>query len=346
MTLELRGTFYDGRSTEPHDVTIRVDDGGAVQVRGDGIHLDVAPADVRVSARLADAPRSITFRDGKKCETRDNDAVDALARALGRRRGAWLHRLESSWRLVLASLLSLVALAAVAFVWGIPFAAKHIARHIPDAIAYRLGEGTLDVLDESLFDESEISQEEEERLRLAFATMAEHVPALPLKLELRRMGVPNAFALPNGTVVITDELVALAESDDELKAVIAHEIGHVEHRHALRMALESSSMALLVSAYIGDATQISALLTALPTVYMQAGYSRSHETEADLYATELMKSASVDRVHFAAILKKLQDAAGPETAGVVQYLSSHPPTSERVARFGTQGPAEGMAPRE
>src|SRR5690606_33924372 len=217
---------------------------GVVRVRGDGVELDVPPSDVRISPRLGNASRSLRFREGDKCETADNDAVDALARLLGHsQRSAWLHRMESRWRLVLASLLLLVAIAAGGFVWGIPFAAKRTASRLADAVAYRVGEGTLELLDESIFKETEVSADDQQRLRLAFSLLAERAPSLPLTLEFRRMGAPNAFALPNGTVVVTDELVSLADSDHEIEAVLAHEIGHVHHRHALRMGLEASSVA-------------------------------------------------------------------------------------------------------
>ena len=58
----------------------------------------------------------------------------------------------------------------------------------------------------------------------------------------------------DGTVLVTDELVELAKNDDEIISVLAHEIGHLQRRHALRMALESSAIAVLASAYLGDVT--------------------------------------------------------------------------------------------
>jgi Zn-dependent protease with chaperone function len=44
----------------------------------------------------------------------------------------------------------------------------------------------------------------------------------------------NAFALPGGTVIATDQFIQLSENDDEIIAVLAHEIGHVRHQHSLR----------------------------------------------------------------------------------------------------------------
>jgi Zn-dependent protease with chaperone function len=166
--------------------------------------------------------------------------------------------------------------------------------------------------------------------------MSRLYPALPLTLTFRRANMANAFALPDGTVVVTDELVALAKIDNEILSVLAHEIGHVHRRHALRMALESSTAVLLASAYLGDVSQLTTLSVALPTVYTQAHYSRTHETEADTFALETLKACAIPPENFAHILRALQKASGAEFEHGLQYLSSHPPTPERIRRFEAQ----------
>ena len=55
-----------------------------------------------------------------------------------------------------------------------------------------------------------------------------------------RLG-PNAFALPGGTIIFTDEMIMLSEHDDELLAVLIHEIGHVVHRNGMRTIIQDSS---------------------------------------------------------------------------------------------------------
>jgi Zn-dependent protease with chaperone function len=139
--------------------------------------------------------------------------------------------------------------------------------------------------------------------------------------------------LPDGTVIATDELVGLAKDDQEVLAVLAHEIGHVHHRHSLRMALESSTVVLLVSTYLGDVTQLTTLSASLPGVYAQARYSREHETEADTFALRHLDRSGISHRRFADILRALQTAAGPDPDRGLQYLASHPPTSERIRRF-------------
>jgi Zn-dependent protease with chaperone function len=201
-----------------------------------------------------------------------------------------------------------------------------------------LGQGTLAALDHALFDPSELSDERKAELGAAFDKMARGYPELPLTLVFRS-AMPNAFALPNGTVVVTDELVELSKNTEEVMAVLAHEIGHVHERHALRMALENSMVALFALAYLGDASQMSVIAGSLPTIYANAHFSRAHETEADTFALEFLTEAQIPRHHFADILRRLHEELGGDTeSGALDYFSSHPGLEERVGRFLTASP--------
>ncbi len=66
---------------------------------------------------------------------------------------------------------------------------------------------------------------------------------------------PSAFALPSGTVIMTDELVDLVDQKGELEALFAHKIAHVTNRHGLRSALQDSGVFLLIS--VGWGHQLS-----------------------------------------------------------------------------------------
>src|SRR5690606_40050887 len=99
-----------------------------------------------------------------------------------------------------------------------------------------------------------------------------------------------AFAMPGGTILLTDELVQLAEALQpqqpqqaltQILGVLAHEVGHVEHRHALRQFVQGTIVAAAVTWYLGD---VSSLLAAAPTALLNTRYTRNFEREADAYA--------------------------------------------------------------
>jgi Zn-dependent protease with chaperone function len=85
--------------------------------------------------------------------------------------------------------------------------------------------------------------------------------------------------------VITDDLVKIAKSDDEIIAVLAHEIGHVRGRHALRQLLQAAGISALAVAVLGDVSSFSAILGAAPAL-LHAKHSRDFEREADTFAKE------------------------------------------------------------
>lgn len=330
----LTATYYDGLTSQATSVEITLDEHGTLHVLGLPTTVSHPLSAVTISPRLGSTTRSLSFPGGAKCESDDHEALEALERRSGRGGASrFLHTLESSWRYALGAAMLLLIVGAVGVKWGIPIAARRIANAVPPAMAYDIGQGTLEVLDRTLLKPSVLELEPRARLERAFEGMARQYPSLPLNLQFRRGVGPNAFALPDGTVIATDELVEVAKNDEEVLAVLAHEIGHVHHRHSLRMALESSTVVLLVSAYLGDVTQLTTLSASLPGIYAQAHYSRDHESEADTFALDYMKRSGIPLQRFADILRSLQKASGPDPERGLQYLASHPPTAERIRRF-------------
>lgn len=344
VVYELAGSYFGGTSSRPVPATLVVADDRLRVIAGDDLLVGPLPlAEIVVSSRLGNTPRMLRFADGASFETADNATVDRLLAGQGRRHGL-VHRLESSLRYVLVGLL-----VTIAFVWGgvrygIPALAEATAFALPEAASRQIGEGVLELLDDDLLFPSELTAEEQARLRQRFAPMIA-ASGLPIRLEFRKaareLGA-NAFALPSGTVVFTDQLVKLAERDEELLGVLAHEIGHIDRRHGLRQVLQSSALGLLTMTVTGDVSSVSSLIAAIPAILTQLGYSRDFEYEADGFAAELMASHGIDAAQLGAMLMRLENAlrkcpevercADPEH-GWTTYLSTHPPTTERMQRL-------------
>lgn len=335
------GTYYAG-SSRPTPASLRVEGGEVRVLEGEQPLAGPVPLDtVAVSSRLGNTPRMLRFADGGSFETADNAAVDRLLSGSGRRRHGLVHRLESSLRYVL-----LGVLITALFVWGgvrygIPVLAEGVAFALPETISRQVGQGVLELLDRQILFPSELDETEQARLRERFAALLRREGA-PIRLEFRKAAAQigaNAFALPSGTVVFTDQLVTLAEHDEELLAVLAHEIGHIERRHGLRQVLQGSALGLVTMVVTGDLSSVSSLVAAIPVVLTQLGYSRHFEHEADQFAAELLAEQSIDAQRLGEILARLERAArsckpdetcAAEAAeGWSRYLSTHPPTEER-----------------
>ncbi len=336
----LSASFYDGKTSAKKDVQLHFYASGELLIRGLEDERRYSLADVRISARVGNTPRSLYLPDGAKCETLDNDAVDALLERHRRHRGAaWLHQLESKLRYVALALVVTVVIAWGFVQYGIPLLAKHVADALPASVDTALGKEGLAVMDRLFFAPSELPKARQRELQAMFAGVAEaSTDDHEFKLVFRkspRVGA-NAFALPSGVVVITDELVTLARNDNELVAVLAHEIGHVVHRHALRRVLQDSTVVLVIAAVTGDVASITSLAATIPVVLVEAKYSRDFEREADDYALSYLRASDISPRHFADILLRMEQSA-PARSEVPGYLSTHPATEERVRRFKTSG---------
>ena len=138
----------------------------------------------------------------------------------------------------------------------------------------------------------------------------------------------NAFALPSGIIVVTDELITLSGNDDELMAIFAHEINHVKRRHALRSILQSTGIFFLVTLLTGDVTSIANFASILPALLIENGYSRDFEREADHEAGSLLITLGKGTGPFQDILRKI-DSSHPQTLKLGVF-STHPETLQRI----------------
>lgn len=333
-SIELEGVLHDGETSRPHSSRLTVHLDGTVELDVAGARSRLEMDELDVPARLGDTVRRIRLPGGRVFETHDNDGADALVRAHRGQYRNLIHRLESRMLSVAAATLLMLVAGASFVVWGIPALSKRAAFAVPAETSAYLGQGTLEVLDEVMAP-SELLDEDAARLRGRFAEIIADAPeGHDFELVFRRgqgFGA-NAFALPSGTIVMTDELVDLAEHEDEIVAVLAHEVGHVVYRHGLRQVIQSSALAAAIVLVTGDLSSTSGFVAAIPTLIVETSFSREFEREADEYAAGYLVERGIPTRHFAAMLERLEAQHG-EGVDFGGYLSSHPATEERIQRL-------------
>lgn len=345
----IEARLFDGQSSRPRAVRLSVVD--------EGVRLDIldgsAPSETLAADALhwheplGQAVRRVDLSDGRVCEVSRGPALAAFLTATGHAESAvtvW----QGSGARVLVALVLMVMLGFAGYRWGLPLAARVVAHALPQQTISAIDGQLLDTLDRSgLLAPTALDDGVIAAIETATASFhAEGAPQAPLRLHFRAAKAigANAFALPGGDIVVTDALVELAPTPQHVAAVVAHELGHVEHRHGLRNLIQASLLAAVVGAWTGD---FSSLATAGATGVLSAAYSRDFEREADEYgATLLTRSGSSPRL-LADMLEALSKsrrsesdsevarapAANGEGAHWRDYLSSHPPTPERAARL-------------
>ena len=322
--------YFDGRRAQRHPVTL-VLAGGRIKIVGRDVDADFEAHRVRVSTRIAHTPRWIFLPGGGACVSDDNDAIDRVVRE--RRMQRAIHRLEARPAFAAIAVLLVAALFWAIVDYGLPYAAARVADEVPVEAEIALGSEALEGMDQFGLAPSRLPQERQDEIAAkleALAALAPDAPAYRLEFRTAPIIGANAFALPSGIIVVTDELVQIAQADEEILAVLAHELGHVRHRHIMRRLLEGSAVALLVAGVTGDVSAAASLATAAPTLVLQSKFSRDNEREADAYSFDLMRRGGIKLENFGAILSRME-AKAPRGPMLPSFISSHPSTEERKA---------------
>lgn len=347
----IAASYFDGQSARAHPVRLSVRDGLLTLVGAE--HARKLPlAQLRLLEPFEQAAAVLELPDGTHCEVADDIGRRALAQAVGYRPSR-IERWQTKWPGALAALVGLAACLVLAWSVGIPALAERIAAAIPESMDQRLGDTAQAALEHKLLRPSRFSPQRIAELRAVFDRTVPASTRMPLRLLVRQVPNvgPNAFALPNGTIVLTDDMVKMllpeggdiADIEDGLAGVFAHEIGHVQQRHSVR-ALAQSSLTLGASwALFGD---FSAVASALPALATNMKYSRAMETEADDYAVDLLRAHDVPVAAYADVFDSLrrqlrgngldENELPSWMRASLGFLSSHPTTTERIARLRAQ----------
>jgi len=327
----LEGMYYDGESPIARTAVLVFGDNEVSLTSGDSTS-NSALNEVRVSPRTGHADRFITLSDGGQFQCADQPLLDRLPQEVRSEEiAAWL---ENRIVVAVASTAIMISTLIFGYFYGLPAAAEYIVKRIPVETEVSLGNHVLSWLDDNhWFSASHIEQSQRDSITSGFNKLHEGLSMSSyMRLEFRSSELigPNAFALPGGTIVITDQMVKTAESADEILAILAHEVGHAEGRHDMRQMLQSSFVALAAATVTADAASLSAAVTGLPVILAQTKYSRDYEREADEFAFDLLKRHDISPKAFASIMERLdRDSAGSKK---LSFISTHPVTNERIER--------------
>ncbi len=334
-----------------------------VHLDGEFAPLRIPLSQINVSERYSRATRGVYLPDGAMLEV---DDPLALSQLLGNseKRDSWITRMQHSWRAVLVSFAASVAFAIVGYIWGLPIVADYLSHRVPVSWTEALDTAVLAQLKKVTdLEASKVPKERQDRLRAKFeaivasaATRAlAHERSEPPKptIYFYRMGsVPNAFALPGGSIVFFDGIVEIAPDDDALVGVFAHEYGHVIHRHGLRNLLRTAVVSGVAAWYFGDFTTLAnaAILVS------QLSYSRDFENEADDASIKIMRANQLNTKSLAELFRRMRDfekpSSKPKTGdkandaaptqeekdkkprfSMPEFLSTHPDIDSRIERF-------------
>ncbi|WP_179116670.1 M48 family metalloprotease [Solemya velum gill symbiont] len=152
----------------------------------------------------------------------------------------------------------------------------------------------------------------------------------------------NAFAGPGGYIGVHTGLILEAETEDELAAVVAHEIAHVSQRHIARMVQEAEQMAMPAAGMLLAAILLGAATGGAGAMAMAAGgqaalmqkqinFTRANEREADNIGIQILAKSKHDTRAMATFFQRLGRATNSGGVTLPEFLLSHPVTADRTA---------------
>lgn len=355
----LRARWFNGRSSRPRDVLIALEPGP----KGPALRLHVLDLAHKASRRFEHdevewppqwsvdrAPERVTIalHEQGSVEIDQPQAWQQALAAAGARPGL-AQRMQTRWAVLLGVLLVAVIGLIAFYRYGTPWAAAQLSRHVPLEWELGISQEAMGQIDQRWLKPSQLPLERQAELRREFQALLTRLgpalkryPSYQPRYELHfRHGIgPNAFALPGGTLVMTDELVAIAAKrglpDDALLGVLAHEIGHVEHRHGTRLIVEQGVLNVGLGLALGD---VSSVVSMASTVLTGLAYRRQHETESDCFALALMAQAQRPTAPMGDLLLGMSDEhpvprdPQPQRSSMADWLSTHPATPDRAARL-------------
>lgn len=328
----IEGRLYDGYTPIGFPVQLSIYDGEAT-LTGSGIARTYHGFLLRVTPRSGRPDRFVILPDGCQVQCADNPMLDLLKNdSPAEGPVAWL---EDRIGVALGSVLVIVALLICGYFYGLPAAADWAVTRVSIATEQSLGKDALNWLDSNQwFQRTNVDNPDQIRISHIFSNLvtgSRMERYYHLEFRSSEMMGANALTLPGGIIVITDGMVSIVKTDDEIAAVLAHEIGHAELRHTLKQVMQGSVLAIIAGAVTNDASSYTVAVAGLPALLAQNKYSRSFETEADDFAFKLLKQHHISPTAFASLMERVIKEQGDEGSSF-SFLSTHPITSERVKR--------------
>jgi beta-barrel assembly-enhancing protease len=133
----------------------------------------------------------------------------------------------------------------------------------------------------------------------------------------------NAFTLPGGNILISTGLIGFCDTPEELAAVMAHEMGHVEERHVLARLIKELGIEILTSGDQYVIGEVTGLLTS-------TSFDRKQEEEADLFASNLLENSGIEPRTLATLFRKLEEEMDNELMKQFEIISTHPNFRSRI----------------
>ncbi len=239
------------------------------------------------------------------------------------------HRLmHAGFKVHLSILGFIIALSVVMIFFVLPYVAENSVVLIPKSFDDQIGEYAYNdmILTETI-------DERKSKLVQSFADKMELQNQKKMRFTVVESPIVNAFALPNGDVVIYTGILDQMKDYSELAALIGHEVSHVTYRHSMKALSRNLSTYVFISAILGDINGVITILWQNAAQLQTLSYSRKLEEEADNMGLSIIQKNQINPRGFVDLFETLNTNSSLD---LPEFLSSHPVTSSRIKSMKKQ----------
>lgn len=333
----LQGLAYAARSSRQQPARLLTREGGEgllVDIQGEerAVLGSAFLHEIRIDPPLGRAPRKLTLPDGTVFETDDHLGIEMLT---GQTRGGLLHHYEGFKPRLVGVVAICLAAAWLMWRYGLDIMAAVAIAFTPPAVIEQIDVGSMQTIDFTMASPSKLTAEQRGDVERIYRRLVDTLPAdirskHSFDLHFRAMpGMgPNAFALPGGTMVMTDEFVKQFPEPDVIAGVLGHEIGHVVEEHGLKRLYRSLSTYILIAFLAGDTGPILEDVVLEGNLLLSLSFSRAQERSADEFGLRLADQAGFDPDGLKIFFTRLSGKFGGSEGS--QWMSTHPSSLDRV----------------
>lgn len=334
--MEIQGQYYYPASTTNEMRIAHLNDSHIklFDLRGE-LKLEQTISQLTLATNLPGLAAALSFSDGGRFVPDDVQFRWPFAA----NRQSLAERLEKNKLLILCAVLFTPIVIWLLLYKAVPNIAAYSVDIMPKSMVERMGEQSLYVIENVALEPTEATPEQQSKLQLQWKQMLD---GLSLDADTYRLSIyksdylgANAFALPHGRLVVTDELITrLKDKPRALQAIMLHEIGHVQHQHGIRMVAQSASTAIVLALLFADLEGVAEIVLGSGSTFLQQAFSRDMERQADHFAITQLEKLGYSSHDFADAIKALQQSVegAPREANIswLKYLSTHPTSQERI----------------
>ncbi len=220
-----------------------------------------------------------------------------------------------------------LAFFAFAYFIGLSWVSGLLAASFPREYEIQMGE----IYHKNVLENNTLDSAKTKNLRAFFKELGYESP-YPIVLDVVVDKEVNAYAMPGGFMIINTGILQKMKTPEELAAVIAHELSHINQKHTTKSVFKSLSNYLFLSVLIGDASAIIGVVADHANELNNLSYSRSLEIEADNKGMELMQKKGIDIKGMLRLFETLKEEEKKMKMDntIMKLLSTHPLTEDRI----------------